>query len=124
MIAWQTAASVCETRPAEAGAVMVGPHPDKTGWSKPYAMTSGGAWLAAKDFSAMRAAFQVMMDFNTLVVRDGMDPRKVHEAFLAIDEYRFHVSPEIGADWPEWYEELVRKERAWRREADSRGSSF
>jgi hypothetical protein len=39
--------------------------------------------------------------FNTLVIRDGIDPNRAHEAFLAIDEYRQTISPEIpGAE--EW----------------------
>jgi hypothetical protein len=33
--------------------------------------------------------------FNTLVIRDGIDPNRAHEAFLAIDEYRQTISPEI-----------------------------
>jgi hypothetical protein len=37
--------------------------------------------------------------FNTLVIRDGIDPNRAHEAFLAIDEYRQTISPEIpGAE--------------------------
>jgi hypothetical protein len=90
-------------------------------------MTAGGAWLPAKSFSAIRAAFQVMMDFNTLVVRDGMDPQKVHEEFMKIDEYRFHVSPEIAGqsrEWPEWYSDMIKKERAFRHAADDRSDGL
>jgi hypothetical protein len=37
--------------------------------------------------------------FNTLVIRDGIDPARAHEAFLAIDEYRRTISPDApGAE--------------------------
>jgi hypothetical protein len=33
--------------------------------------------------------------FNTPVVRDGINPKAAHAAFLEIDEYRMAISPEI-----------------------------
>jgi hypothetical protein len=37
----------------------------------------------------------VLAEFHTLVVRDGMHPQAVHQAFLVIDEYREVISPDI-----------------------------
>jgi hypothetical protein len=37
--------------------------------------------------------------FNTITVRDGIDVKKAHDAFLAIDEYRQTISPDApGAE--------------------------
>ena len=37
--------------------------------------------------------------FNALVVRDRIDPKAAHAAFLEIDEYRMAISPDApGAD--------------------------
>lgn len=37
--------------------------------------------------------------FNTLVVRDGIDPQMAHSAFLRIKEYREMISPDMkGAE--------------------------
>jgi hypothetical protein len=37
--------------------------------------------------------------FNTVTVRDGIDVKKAHKAFLQIDEYRAAISPDIpGAE--------------------------
>ena len=33
--------------------------------------------------------------FHTLVVRDWVDPKRAHDAFLRIDEYRERISPDI-----------------------------
>jgi hypothetical protein len=33
--------------------------------------------------------------FNTMVVRDRLDPQVVHHAFLAIDEYRLCMPPDV-----------------------------
>ena len=40
--------------------------------------------------------------FNTLVVRDRIDPQAVHRSFLAIEEYRRTISPDMtGAEFGE-----------------------
>ena len=36
-----------------------------------------------------------LAEFHALVVRDGMHPQAVHQAFLVIDEYREVISPDI-----------------------------
>jgi hypothetical protein len=36
--------------------------------------------------------------FNTIIVRDGLDPQSVHREFLKIDEYRRCISPDSPAD--------------------------
>jgi hypothetical protein len=37
--------------------------------------------------------------FNTVTVRDGIDVKRAHEAFLTIDEYRKTISPDApGAE--------------------------
>jgi hypothetical protein len=38
----------------------------------------------------------VLAEFHALVVRDGMHPQAVHQAFLVIDEYREAISPDVG----------------------------
>jgi hypothetical protein len=38
---------------------------------------------------------EVLAEFHALVVRDGMHPQAVHQAFLVIDEYREAISPGI-----------------------------
>ena len=39
----------------------------------------------------------VLTEFHALVVRDGMHPQAVHQAFLVIDEFREAVSPVVEA---------------------------
>lgn len=109
--------------------VRVGPHPEVNAWTREpirYPMSVGGCVLASKKWSRMRCATEVMMDFNTLVVRDGLDPMAVHDAFLVIDEYRFHISPNCpGAEqWSDDYTDDVERERAWRLEDDYDGISI
>jgi hypothetical protein len=121
IIAWEPNAGPMagvRSRGAAPGEVEVGPHPDGDGWSRRYAMTITGGMF--RKCSAMRAAMQCFLEFNTLVIREGLDPAKVHDQFLKIDEYRFHMSRETpGADdWPEWYSELMAEEDAWRLPAD------
>lgn len=64
------------------------------------AVTPFAFWVYASNRGQGPAAAlaQVFIHFNTLVVRDGIDPQTAHRAFLGIDEYREAVSPEIQGD--------------------------
>lgn len=68
-------------------------------WSKPdFARTCGAVEGSRRNPSAENV-MMVFVDFHTLVVRDGIDPKAAHAAFLAIDEYRRIISHDIdGAD--------------------------
>jgi hypothetical protein len=82
-----------------AGMVEVGPHPDRTGGSDKYAMTIGACWLARWTMPHWQQVALMLTDFHQIVVRDGIDPQVAHRAFLAIDEYRRVISPDIdGAE--------------------------
>jgi hypothetical protein len=50
---------------------------------------------AAPNAEAQRMANRVMVfiNFHTLTLRDGIPVEMAHRAFLAIDEYREHISP-------------------------------
>jgi hypothetical protein len=85
----------------EAGSVRVERH--GSGWKR----TRGDSWMpAANAFDFYRGKddpttqlLSLFVLFNTLVIRDGIDPARAHEAFLAIDEYRRTISPDApGAE--------------------------
>jgi hypothetical protein len=72
-----------------------------SGWKR----TRGDRWMPAGDFSngnGKTADLQLLamfVTFNTITVRDGVDVQVAHQAFLAIDEYQQHISPDMeGAD--------------------------
>lgn len=94
MIAW-TPRSEAEGHRSTVGQVKVGPWPDRTGWSDAFACHGGGAEVTEHLPSKARVTAMVLQDFHTLVCRDGMRPRVVHEAFLAISEYRRAIDPDI-----------------------------
>jgi hypothetical protein len=88
------------------GAIRVERH--GSGWER----TSGDRWMPihrslvlgvfqqfeTKD-DRTRQLLSMFVLFNTVVVRDGIDPAAAHQAFLEIDEYRQHISPDTpGAD--------------------------
>ena len=73
---------------ATEGQVKVVEHPpEANGMYRHFASSYG-----ACDFEDWRdpeeRLLRLMIAFNTLTVRDGMDPKVTHEAFLAIPEYR------------------------------------
>ena len=76
-----------------AGRVEVGPYPDPLGWAKMYAQTAPAG--APSGSSEEGQTLRVFLNFHTLVVRDGIDPLVAHQAFLAIDEYRESIAPDI-----------------------------
>lgn len=79
--------------------VAVGPHPDVTGWSDRYQSTDGACYAHLHTAEEWKRIAHLFVTFNTLVVRDGLDPQAVHRAFLAVDEYRARIAPDtVGAD--------------------------
>jgi endonuclease YncB( thermonuclease family) len=79
--------------------VDVGPWPDRSGWSRRYRRTVGACFTELRDMSGEERERRLFIDFNTLVVRDGVPPAAAHKAFLKIDEYRSSISPDMpGAE--------------------------
>lgn len=68
--------------------VKVGPWPDETGWSDAYAMTDGACFTAYHEMTLDERLAAIFILFTLIVVGEGLDPKIVHQAFLAIDEYR------------------------------------
>jgi hypothetical protein len=61
-----------------------------------YKRDAGASFTDWRHRSSEELKALVLAAFHTLVVRDGMHPQAVHQAFLAIDEYREVISPDIG----------------------------
>ena len=81
-----------------AGQVRVGALIDRASakdWAAVYDCTGGAAHMERRTLDDTTSTLMVFVDFHTLVVGDGMDPKVVHEAFLAIDEFAEHISPDI-----------------------------
>ena len=74
------------------GTVKVGPWPDYRGWSDAYALTEGACEAAYHRYSSEERSTRVFMLFGKLIIRDDLDPRVVHKAFLSIDEYKARLS--------------------------------
>lgn len=93
IIAW-TPASWADLKPETAGKVAIVPFPDEAGLSDPYAMTGGACYRARHKMPEWQRIAMLFIEFNTIVVRDGIDPQEAHRAFLAIDEYRLKIAPD------------------------------
>jgi hypothetical protein len=93
MIAWTSPDDEYFTDTA--GKIEIGPWPDKTGWSDRYCYTTGACEMSLHEASADGRIMQLFLDFNAIVVRDGINPQEVHKAFLKIDEYRQHIAPDM-----------------------------
>ena len=105
IIAW-TPARWSELKPETAGLVVVLPVPDEAGVAKRYVMRAGASSSALAGLSEEARIARLFIDFQTLVVRDGIDPQVAHRAFLAIDEYRFRIAPDTeGAEFEDPPEE-------------------
>lgn len=81
------------------GLVEVGPWPDKTRWSRIFLNTGGACYRDLHEMNDDELSLRLFIDFNTLVVRDKIDPQQAHNEFLKIDEYRKRIAPDTrGAD--------------------------
>ena len=88
MIAWTPDDAARRKYDTTAGCVKVGPHPDTTGWSHQYECTTGSCYTEVKESTPNNQIIFMLTDFQKLIVGYGLDPMRVHEAFLQIDEYR------------------------------------
>jgi hypothetical protein len=65
--------------------------------SERYGKREHASWIDL-DFGDERAdlrPLRLFLEFHTLVVRDGIDPHALHKEFLKIDEYRWHLAPDV-----------------------------
>lgn len=105
IIAW-TPVRWAELKAETAGQVVVLPAPDAAGEAKRYMMRAGASSSALATLTEEARVARLFIDFQTLVVRDGIDPQVAHRAFLAIDEYRFRIAPDTeGAEFEDPPEE-------------------
>lgn len=97
MIAWNPkSAWIAETGTIQRTIIAV-PWPDKNKLAREYLYTCGACYLDTRDLSQDALSLQVFIDFNTIVVRDGIPAQDAHEAFLCIDEYLQHIASDIKA---------------------------
>jgi hypothetical protein len=68
-------------------------------WADPYPRTVGCCNFRQK-WTNDQKELQMMLDFHTLVVRDGIDPQKAHQEFLKVEAYRKRISPDIPGAVP------------------------
>ncbi|MCJ2098442.1 hypothetical protein [Methylobacterium sp. E-046] len=93
LIAW-TPTHWEDVKPDTVGKVVVVPFPDETGLSNLYAMTGGACYADQHSAPEWQRLAMLFIDFNTIVVRDGINPQEAHRAFIAIDEYRLKIAPD------------------------------
>jgi hypothetical protein len=62
-------------------------------------MSGGACCFDRQEKTYWEQVALMMVDFHTMVVRDGLDPQVVHREFLKIDEYRQFIAPDCeGAE--------------------------
>lgn len=79
--------------------------PDSSRASRAYVMALGACMTEFRKAEPERRLLIAMLDFNHMVVRDGICPKAAHKAFLQIDEYRDAMSrdmPFVGGFKFEW----------------------
>ena len=62
-----------------------------------YKRDAGASFTDWRHRSSEQLKALVLAEFHALVVRDGMHPQAVHQAFLVIDEYREAISLDVKA---------------------------
>jgi hypothetical protein len=81
-----------------AGEVRVEPllsEDDPHDWTDEFDHVSGAADVERRGWRGVGSVLRLMLDFHTLVTRDGVGPMAAHREFLKIDEYASHVAPDL-----------------------------
>ncbi len=73
-------------------------------WRSKYLMHTSPVYRSdLAGISGESAQLAALVHFHMLVVRDKVDPMKVHEAFMDIEEYRDAIAPDaLPKDVPRW----------------------
>lgn len=86
------------------GEVAVGRHPELyRSRTSELPRSAGNVFSSYQDLTLDQKRVQMLLDFHTLVVRDGVSIEDAHREFLKIDEYKYLISPDISGaeDRPE-----------------------
>jgi len=100
LIAWTPANWDIPLCAATRGKIRIGPliqkgEIDWTDHPVEYACTGGAAYTSWRKLKPEALLAMIFIEFNAIVVRDGIDPQDAHRAFLTIDEYRTHIAPDM-----------------------------
>lgn len=75
--------------------VKVVPWPDRTGLSRPYKRSVLACFSDFHEMPEEKRELTMFIEAYQGIVRDGVDPKAMHHAMLAIDEYRNRVAMEM-----------------------------
>lgn len=82
------------------GDIRVGPWPDRSGWSQGLRCSEGACRSSNRKASKRDRQLNVLAEFHTIVVRDGVDVQQAHREFCKISDYRSIIAPDTpGADF-------------------------
>jgi len=91
------------------GEIRVGLHPHETDSLAGYDKSTGACHWDRKSMTPLMQVAFMLVDFYEIITHDGLNPRKVHKAFLAIDEFRWVISPDMEGAEPapeEWAKQM------------------
>lgn len=81
----------------ETGEMKLVTWPDKQGLSRGWS-THGACWHEIRHDSFHNRKCRVFIEAMHLIVRDGLDAKKLHEMLLALEEYRDGCSDDMPGD--------------------------
>ena len=64
-------------------------------WTYRYVCVGGASVPGREELRGDALKLALFLEFHELVVRDGVDPQRAHEAFLVIDEYAEAIAPDV-----------------------------
>ncbi len=68
--------------------IKVGPWPDETGWADDYIFTTGACYTFVHEMTSEHKTRWAFIEAMQIIIRHGLDPKMVHDAFCEIKEYR------------------------------------
>lgn len=80
---------------SETNRAKVVPHPDFNRVSDGYAFTTGASWLKWHSRTNEQRLTLLMLDAWQAVIRDGVSAEVMHEALLAIPQFRAAIAADV-----------------------------
>lgn len=115
LFAWTPVSWDSQAYASTRGKVKIGPlikegDIDWTDHPAEYAFTGGAKSISwRRESDPMRLLAMIFIEFHAMVVRDGIAVAEAHRVFLAIDEYREAIAPDIegSSDPADWFGGII-----------------
>lgn len=87
---------------SEGGGIQVIRHPEKNNATRYLRSSAGACYAYWQHMTTEQRKLQMLIEVWHIAVRDGLDPREIHETLMVVPEYREMLSGDMPGEEEEY----------------------